>query len=317
MTTPMVQEYNQFDRFRNSLPRVCACTNELGVTLYRMKSSAELMRYIGPNHLNSINYVPLDLDMSEAVLAWEDANVPPPNIATINPDNGHAHYLYGLASPVQFNPDSNRRPQRYLAAVEYALGRKLGADLGYSGNLTKNPLNPHWPTFCFSDVAYDLDNLASHLELEPRHLDLRRKMPSLGLGRNCTLFDDLRRIAYKERQKPDQGWFSLDMFIFYLEGIAQGMNYGFQIPLTEREVHHIAKSVGTWTWENMSPEGFKLWGDNRRAKSIRTRHARKEDRAERIRDLARAFPGATAQAIADMVGLSRRTVFYALKSGTT
>lgn len=307
------KEYNQIELFRNNLPQICACTDELGVTLYRMKSAAELMRYIGPNQPNSINYIVHDLDKPLSVLAWEDHNCPPPNIVTINPDNGHAHYLHALATPVHFNPQSSRKAQRYLGAVDIALGRKLGADRGYTGTLTKNPLNPYWPAYCFSDVAYDLDTLASHLDLDPEMMDLRRHLPSEGLGRNCNLFDNLRFVAYRERRNAAQGWFGYEFFLTYLEGQARRFNQDFPTPLGEREVHGIAKSIARWTWDNLSPEGFRLWGDNRRAKSIRVRAARSVVRAERIRDLAREFPEATYRELAEIVGLSTKTVQRAFR----
>jgi hypothetical protein len=310
-------DYTQLERFRQSLPRTCACTDELGVTLFRAKQIATRMRYIGPNHPNSIGYVPFDLDYNEAVVAWMDNNCPAPNFAQLNPDNGHAHFIYALESPVHFNPASSRRAQHYLGAVSVELGRKLRADPSYGGNLVKNPLHPHWPTVCFTDLAYELDTLAAHLDLEPKVLDLRRTLPAEGLGRNCTLFDRTRFYAYGERRSP-QGWFGYEFFRDIVEAHAQKLNLSlFPQPLNSREVHHIAKSISKWTWANMSPEGFKLWGDNRRAKSIRVRGSRSDERAERIRELAREHPEATAQELANMVGLSRRTVFYALKAGTT
>lgn len=316
MTQPMQdQVYNQLEHFRNSLPRVCACTNELGVTLYRMKTAAEFMRYIGPNHPNSINHLVFDIDRDMGVLAHDDTNSPPPTWAAINPANGHAHLGYSLASPVHLNPDSSRKAIRYASAISVALGRKLEADPGYAGALTKNPLNPYWPTFCFSDVAYELDTLGTHLELEGL-LDRRTRLPEEGLGRNCNLFDGLRLMAYRERRSP-QGWFSYDFFENHIERLGLGLNDQFSNPLPSREVHHIAKSVASWTWNNMSPEGFRMWGDNRRAKSIRVRHARSVDRFERIRDLARTFPGATHKELAEMVNLATKTVQRALKSGTT
>lgn len=309
--TTATERVPQLEAFRQSLPRICACTDALGVTMYRTKTVAELMRYIGPNHLNSINHLVFDIDRPGAVLAWDDANCPPPTWVAINPENEHAHYGYSLASPVQFNPDSSRRPQRYLAAIEEALGTKLGADRGYAGNLTKNPLNAYWPTVCFSDMAYEMDGLASHLDLNSTVLDLRRTAPDWGLGRNCILFDRLRHIAYAERRKP-QGWFSYEFFEDYLEGRAMCFNLDFLKPLGHREVHGIAKSVAKWTWSNMSPEGFKMWGDNRRAKSIRVRHSKSNLRAERIRELAEQFPDLTQREIAKIAGVNVATVCRAL-----
>ena len=309
------KEYTFFETFRKSLPNICACTNqigEFGVTLYRMKTVAEVMKYIDPNHPNAINHLVFDIDRDEGILAWDDNNCPLPTWACVNPDNGHAHLGYSLASPIHFNPDSSRKAQRYGAVVQKALNLKLKGDPNYHGNLTKNPLNPYWPTMVFTDIAYELDTLADHLDLDSRDLDLRRRAESAGLGRNCNLFDSTRFYAYRLRRDP-QGWFDFSWFAWNVECYAKGMNLeSFAVPLGDREVHHIAKSIATWTWENMSPEGFKLWADNRRAKSIRVRSAKSEVRAERIKEVAKLWPNLTQIQLAKMLGLSERTIRLAL-----
>lgn len=306
--------YTFLDSFRKSLPNTCACTQELGVTLYRTKTIAEIMRYIDPNHPNAVNHLVFDIDRDEGILAWDDNNCPIPNWACVNPDNGHAHLGYSLASPIHFNADSSRRAQRYGSVIQKALNLKLNGDPNYHGNLTKNPLSPYWPTAVFTDTAYELHTLAEHLDLDPKDLDLRRKVEPSGLGRNCSLFDSTRFFAYRLRRKSDQGWLDYSLFEWTIELHALGMNrQAFTIPLGDREVHSIAKSIANWTWNNMSPEGFKLWGDNRRAKSIRVRSARSEVRAERIREVAKTFPELSQPDIAKLVGLSPRTVWAALK----
>lgn len=307
------REYTFFTKFSESLPKKIRCTDTLGVTLYRTRTVASAMRYIDPNHPNSVAHLVFDLDRPLGALAWEDANCPPPTWAAINPENGHAHLGYSLASPIHFNLESHRKPQRYLAAVSVALQQQLGADPSYGQGLTKNPLHPYWPTYCFSDLAYELDTLASHLDLA---FDGRRKVIAEGIGRNVTLFDRIRFYAYAARRDASQGWLSQDLFIHHLLGIGMSFNLDFPVPLPPAEVGHIAKSVGTWTWEHMSPEGFQLWGDNRRAKSIKVRHAQSEERALRIQELARTFPDLTQRQIANLVGLTQMTVSRALR-GTT
>lgn len=311
MTQLREQVYHQLGQFRESLPDTCACTNSLGVTLYRTSTVAATMRYLNPNHPNSIKHLVYDLDRPLAALAWEDRNCPAPTWAAINPENGHAHLGYSLASPIHLNPDSSRKAMRYGAAVEASLRAKLGGDPGYAGNLTKNPLHPYWPTYCFSDLAYELDTLAAHLDLA---FDGRRRVQAEGVGRNVTLFDRIRFHAYAARRNAAQGWLSEELFIHHLLGVGMGFNEEFAVPLYPREVAGIAKSVGRWTWENFSPEGFRLWCDNRRAKSLRLRAAQSQERAQRIRELAQTFPDLTQPQIAKLVGVSPRTVWKALQN---
>ena len=61
-----------------------------------------------------------------------------------NPQNGHAHLIYGLDVPVRTAPDAKSAPLRYAAAVDCALRAVLGADEDYAGLICKNPLHPHW-----------------------------------------------------------------------------------------------------------------------------------------------------------------------------
>src|SRR3954464_16001188 len=55
-----------------------------------------LGQFNGPKY---ISYLVFDIDRPEAVLAWQDANLPRPTLIIENPFNGHAHYAYELATP--------------------------------------------------------------------------------------------------------------------------------------------------------------------------------------------------------------------------
>src|SRR5712672_2678650 len=52
-----------------------------------------LVQFNGPKYLS---YLVFDIDRAEAVLAWQDANLPRPTLIIENPFNGHAHYAYEL-----------------------------------------------------------------------------------------------------------------------------------------------------------------------------------------------------------------------------
>ncbi len=77
-----------------------------------------------------------DVDRTGAAIDWSDRNAPAPTLTITNPENGHAHLLYALETPVRTAPDGNE-PLRYAAAVENALRKKLEADTGYSGLICK------------------------------------------------------------------------------------------------------------------------------------------------------------------------------------
>ena len=66
-----------------------------------------------------------------------DENLPTPTWIAKNKKNGHCHVCYELKTPVCKTANAKLKPLRYLASIEYTYAKKLGADLGYVGLLTK------------------------------------------------------------------------------------------------------------------------------------------------------------------------------------
>ncbi len=48
-----------------------------------------------------------DVDRTGAAIDWSDRNAPAPTLTITNPENGHAHLLYALETPVRTAPDGN------------------------------------------------------------------------------------------------------------------------------------------------------------------------------------------------------------------
>jgi len=281
---------------------------DFGVHVY---SRADLVRraLVQYNPRHSLAWLTYDHDSETARFDWNDRNCPPPNLLVLNRENGHAHLLYGLEAPVHNYADSKDKPRRYLAAVDVALTGSLGADPGYSKLLCKNPLNDRWETESPRVRLYDLDELAGWLDLD-RYQDRRRRLPAVGLGRNCTLFEDLRRWAYRARREP---FLSEEMYRETVLHHGLALNGAFTPPLPHAEVRSVAKSVARWTWRTMSVEGFRQWGDNRRAKSIDTKRRRSDELRTEILRTLRECPGLVQADIAAMCGLNQATVSRHLK----
>ena len=89
-------------------------------------------------------------------------------------------------------------PLRYLCAVEALTREKLQADAGYSGLITKNPTHPLWRTLYGPCLAYELGELAEYLPDLEKYRPQRRKPQEVDIGRNVSLFDDLRQWAYRQ-----------------------------------------------------------------------------------------------------------------------
>ena len=305
----------QLDLFAGTLPERPYCTDQLGSLVIRQKAEAIKKRYIQPNSPWDIRWMPYDIDRETAHYDWQDRSVAAPNIVCTNRDNGHSHLLYALAVPVHsnFNSRSRKHPLRYAASIDIAMIKELDADPGYAKLICKNPLNKHWIVETFQTAPYDLAWLADYLELE--NTDTRRNLPQVGLGRNCTLFDNLRYWSYRAIRRT---WLDLPGMWTYDRWLAcvltKAASYNnFLIPLPFTEIKSISKSVARYTWYNTNPEGFRKWGDNRRQKSIETRQAKAEQTRKRILEAKEQHPRASQRELAKLTGVSVGTVNTALK----
>ena len=242
----------QLDLFRERLPRKPYHTDEFTTGLSIADVSRALgARYIQPNGPTHRHWLVFDVDHAAATLSWDDVGAPAPNITVTNRANGHAHLIYGLETPIRTAPDGKVAPLRYAAAIEAALREKLGADLGYSGLICKNPLHTHWLVQVWEPASYDLSWLADYLDLSP--YNGRKQLPAYGLGRNCTLCEKTRQWAYKAIR---QGWPGYEAWLSAVIDRAIGYNVQFEPPLPANEVRHIAKSIAKWTHRNLTPAGF-------------------------------------------------------------
>jgi hypothetical protein len=248
----------QLDLFQSKIPHKPYCTDDLASgLLIRCKSHAIQRRYIQHNPPPLLAFMVYDLDRPNSALAWYDADLPAPAWVSVNPENGHCHIAYGLIAPVARTDAARAEPLRLAAAIESAYGDKMDADRGYSGLITKNPLHPHWHVYCPANESanhgyYELSELAEYVTLPKK---LPRGKEAAGVGRNVSLFDDLRKWAYRAVRlhwKPAgfPAWQAacLDK--------AESLNQ-FPEPLPYAEIKATAKSVSKWTWQNITPGGFR------------------------------------------------------------
>lgn len=252
-----VVQGNLFDFDTTRWPRKPYCTDELDAGIYpRSFAHAIRKKYIQPNPPHLRIWSIHDLDYANAAFAWEDRGLPAPNWTAVNKDNGHAHLAYGLLVPVLVDsPNMRQKPLRYLCAVEHAFMHALNADKGYCGLLTKNPAHSFWHVLRGPTDFYDLAYLSEFVDL-PKFIPKRGKNPEeIGLGRNVTLFDELRKYAYKNiRKYKGHGIAGWNAWISHLNLKALERNGDFPYPLDGREVWHIAKSVAKWTFHNFDIE---------------------------------------------------------------
>jgi len=241
------------ESFIDSLPIKPYATDDFnhGVKIHS-KKNAVTKRYLSLNHKYVTNWITFDIDRAGAVadLYYDNVGVPEPNLVVENPENGHAHFLYQLQTPVFLHENASRKPINYLKAVYGELRELLGADKAYTGLMSKNPLHECWRTQELRVEPYSLAGLSQHLELELTFT----KQPKIDLdeayheGRNSRIFTELKEWAYvgvrEFRGKTYSQW------------LESCINYCMQInsilvhPLGYGEVKQIAKSVSKFCWKN-------------------------------------------------------------------
>jgi hypothetical protein len=242
--------------FEDNLPHRPYCTDskEFGLQI-RPKAIAMGKKIIQPNTVAKVLWLVFDYDKTDVLGKIEEKNLPYPNLLVTNPENGKAHIYYSLVSPVCKTDNARRKPLEYLAKIQFSFGQKLGSDIGYSGLVAKNPLHSYWKVEQFSSKSYELGELAEYLDLP---LKLPKRASTEGLGRNCSIFETVRHIAYANvlKFKIEQNSTMWDEFIL---NECKKINAEFLDCLEFKEVAGIAKSISRWTWRKYN----KHWSDEK------------------------------------------------------
>jgi hypothetical protein len=290
-----------------------ACTDKLGYLYHEKKAMAVRHSYIQHNNPNSVYWLVFDVDRSTAHYDFEDLHAPKPNIAVMNPDNGHCHLLYGLEMPVHKNFSSNTAPLKYAADIERALLFTLGSDPAYSNFLCKNPMSPNWIVYFYQHILYSLDWLADYLDLKKYKLPKKEPVYS-GLSRNCCLFDTVRPWAYSKIRDTSLAS-SLSTFQSAVIGFTDTLNNQmFPAPLPRQEVKSIGKSIATWTWRHLSAGGFSDYQRRAALKGRAIARKKADSRDIQIRMYKGNNPELSNRAIAKYFKVSEYTVRTALKN---
>lgn len=287
---------------------------DLGLKI-RSQEVALSMPTIQLNRPGQKAWLVFDCDHND-IFAYENAELPPPTWIAVNRDHKqHSHVAYALATPVCTTPNGHEKPIKYVAAIEALMTKALGADRGYAGFVTKNPLHPRYHLLWGSAHAYDLGELAEYLSLEnykpPRSLEI----DSTGLGRNSTLFLELRTWAYvaiREYREMRSATANV-AWLAEVTGQAAEINSRFAVPLPESEVRHAAKQVAKFCWKNdlQCAVEFSERQAVRGAKGGLAKGAANEDKRASA-TLMRAS-GQTQLAISQALGVSERTIRTWLK----
>jgi hypothetical protein len=271
------------------------CTDTLGCLLIRPKSIAIRNAYIQPNPITRAYWLVFDID-SEQSRYWPDEwDIPTPNIEIRNPANNHQHLFYLINPAVYTLRQARRKPLELAADVDRGLTALLGADPGYGKLLSKNPFSSHWTVYVWHEHAWGLTEL---IDLIPGRI-MKRKAPvreTIGLGRNCAVFDTARVFAYSEWRRLK--FTDYERLCERVHECAMNVNVDFIVPMLAKEVQCIVRSIAKWTARHMTPEGMRAWGEPGRRKSLITRQKKAEKRDTEIKTYYDSHPDITREELA-------------------
>lgn len=255
--------------------------------------------------------VAIVLDCDEGGWLWgqlADGQLPGPNWIvwrTTAAGTRRAHAVWTLAAPVHKGPKARRRPLQVLARAAEWLRSAARADCSYAGLLTRCPFHARAGllTEWGREAPYPLAELTDWIPKGWR----RPRVPTTSYGRNCSLFDSLRRWAYQPRN-----W---EAGFEGAHATARLMNEQFDVPLPVLEVKDVAKSVAEFVAKRRSrewtQETFSFVQAARGRKSGAARRAKSEPRDKQI--LANAAAGMTQRAIARRHGITQQMVCKILR----
>ena len=241
---------------------------------------------------NSFAALGFDCDSREAVergaaCAMGAGDLPTPNVYATRTASGHSQVFYLLDRPVHRGEQARAKPLTYLARVSEYFRASLGADSGYTGVLSSNPVHGDYQTSYPRSDPYALTALAAVI---PKGWHVPRPATTVE-GRNVELFRALCKRGLRDDERQLEAW-------------AHTYNEGFVCPLDAAEVRGILRSVYRYRdrWREQGHQRAFLFRQGARGrKGGLARLARVSDRDRFI--VARLEAGESQRAVARAFGV--------------
>lgn len=224
---------------------------------YRPANEAIKCPLIAP-HTNCLRKVmAFDLDYPHSYFLPEERGLPEPSFISVSKGTGRAHACYILDRPVSFFDNSRQGPIEFFRDVELGYRNRLTADPRYNGLMVKNPFHERYDTHWQAVRHYRLDELRDSLDRD----DIKRthgQIAESAIGRNCTVFDTVREVAYREVLKFKNAGKTINDFLEAMIKVAQDVNGSFDFKLSYNELRCTALSVTKWVWRKFTKEKFSI-----------------------------------------------------------
>ena len=251
---------------------------------------------------NSYAALGFDCDSREAVeraaaSCMGGGDLPTPNVMATRAASGHAQVFYLLDRPVHRGAHARTKPLRHLGRVAEFYRATLGADAGYTGVLSSNPIHDDYQTSYPRAEPYALADLA---EAIPKGWRVPQ-VPTTGEGKNCSLFAALCKLGLGCSDDGLLTW-------------ARKLNSEFDPHLPDGEVRGVWRSVCRYRarWRGQGHQQAWLWRQAARGKrgGVASGVARKSKLARRNSQWAvMHHNGSTYRDIARAEGVNPGTVY--------
>ena len=241
---------------------------------------------------NSYAAIGFDCDSRDAVeraaaSCMGAGELPTPNCYATRTASGHAQVFYLLDHPVHRGEQARAKPLTYLARVSEFYRATLGADSGYTGVLSSNPVHGDYQTSYPRAEPYALTDLARVI---PKGWRVPRPATTAE-GRNNELFAALCRRALRDTDRQLEAW-------------AHTYNDQFVPPMDAGELRGTLKSVYRYR---------ARWRDGGHTQTWLWKQAARGQASGRVR---RAGSLTERQPWADL-GVSRRTWYRRFRGAKT
>lgn len=261
----MIKVYS-LEEFNASLSSKPYCSNDLSQgLLIQPKAKAINYKYIQVND-NYIKCLVIDLDHNNPLI-WENMGLPAPNFTVRDEIKNTSHLIWCLDSPIYKDYINKAKNLAYFAKIQQTYTELCKGDKAYIGLIAKNPNSSAWLVSNINRFyAYSLDELADYVILPERIT----KKSAIGEGRNCWLFDTVRKWAYREVLfYKNHGANYQDFYQVVLNRLEKINIFPTSTPLDFNEIKAIAKSISKWTWAKFTAEKFSQIQKARRQKSLK------------------------------------------------
>ena len=225
------------------------------------------------------------------------------NWAVENKRTGGVHGVWTLAKPVHRADMALAAPLKKYGRISEYYAAALGADAGYTGVLTHNPMEdaqlPGYETHWLRREPYTLDELAGFVPFGWR----RPKVSRTAVGRNCDVFAHCMRWAGSPANLAAP-----------VLGEAHRLNDGFEHPLDPPEVAGISRSVERYRRKWIQRGQFGPVGDRERSgwgrqRGIRSGLARRKRTQDRDQAITQAWLcGASIHSLSRLHGIARTAI---------